>query len=33
VSVPIEIYSEDRIKEFSADEEAIAALLPSPPKR
>jgi len=28
VSVPIEIYTEDRIKEFSQDEQAIADLLP-----
>ena len=27
-SVPIEIYSEDRIKEFASDEEAIGRLLP-----
>ncbi len=27
-SVPVEIYSEDRIKEFASDEEAIGRLLP-----
>ena len=28
VSVPIEIYTEERIKEFNRDEEAIAEVLP-----
>ncbi len=28
-SVPVEIYTEDRIKEFVSDEEAIGKLLPS----
>ena len=28
VSVPIEIYTEQRIKEFAGDEEAIGKLLP-----
>ena len=27
-SVPVEIYTEDRIKEFASDEEAIGKLLP-----
>jgi AbrB family looped-hinge helix DNA binding protein len=27
-SVPVEIYTEDRIKEFAIDEEAIGRLLP-----
>jgi len=28
VSVPVEIYSEERIAEFAADEQAVNALLP-----
>lgn len=28
ISVPIEIYTEDRIAEFTSDEEAIGELLP-----
>jgi len=28
-SVPIEVYSEDRIREFASDESAIGKLLPS----
>ena len=28
VSVPVELYTEDRIKEFASDEDAIGKLLP-----
>ena len=32
-SVPIEVYSEDRISEFASDEDAIGKLLPTEPRR
>lgn len=32
-SVPIELYSEERIKAFASDEEAVGKLLPPEPKK